>query len=46
MVVSHRDAHIRRFCERALSMREGRLLLDASTEEVFERYAADADQRS
>ncbi|MDP9405372.1 MAG: ABC transporter ATP-binding protein [Actinomycetota bacterium] len=46
MVVSHRDAHIRRFCERALYLREGRLLLDGSTEEVFERYAADADQLS
>jgi ABC-2 type transport system ATP-binding protein len=38
IIVSHSERDVRRFCERSLWMRDGRLALDASTEEVFAAY--------
>ncbi|MDZ8201587.1 ABC transporter ATP-binding protein [Microbacterium sp. SSW1-59] len=39
--VSHNERDLRRFCERGLYLKKGRLELDASLDEVLERYNAD-----
>ena len=39
--VSHNERDLRRFCDRGLYLRKGRLELDASLDEVLDRYNAD-----
>ena len=39
--VSHNERDLRRFCERGLYLKKGRLELDASLDEVLDRYNAD-----
>ena len=39
--VSHNERDLRRFCERGLYLKKGRLDLDASLDEVLDRYNAD-----
>jgi lipopolysaccharide transport system ATP-binding protein len=43
LFVSHNMASVRTLCNRALYLKDGRLLLDASTEAVTERYLAEAE---
>ena len=38
IVVSHREKEIRRFCDRALYMRDGELVMDGPTDAVYEEY--------
>lgn len=40
-LVSHNERDLRRFCTRGLYLDRGRLMLDASIDEVVERYNAD-----
>ena len=42
IVVSHREKEVRRFCERALYMRDGALVMDGPTEEIYEQYERDS----
>ena len=38
--VSHSEVDVRRFCERALLIQEGKLVLDSTPEKVFDKYNA------
>jgi ABC-2 type transport system ATP-binding protein len=44
--VSHNERDLRRFCDRGLYLARGRLVLDASIDEVLKRYNADSAANS
>ena len=46
VLVSHNDKHIERFCDRAVYLKDGRIVMDGGTTEVLARYNADADAES
>jgi ABC-2 type transport system ATP-binding protein len=43
IIVSHSERDVRRFCNRSLWMRDGRLAMDGPTDEVFEQYNDEPD---
>ena len=43
IIVSHSERDVRRFCDRSLLMRDGELVMDGPTDDVFAAYNDDSD---